>query len=1781
MTKLFVFLISINLFTIKIFGQVITNYNNTFLISNRGYFNQPYSDQIYRITNPDSLSILVAEEEDKLSLTPTPYRFAMPIPTNIDVVKLASWVVKGEYAFGKLSIYVPNAKSLSLNFNNFKLPNKTEMYIYNEGGEMITGPITDDQNNAKALWGSAVYKFDFITIEIRTPSELFDSLSLNVFNVAYGYKEIFHIISRDYGNSSSCNINILCPFGYGWEQERKSVVLTLNDLGYRWCTGALINNTCNLDIPYFLTANHCLDNGQEDVNLWRFIFNYWSPVCIPPQDGSTSLMYIGSTLKANSSLSDFALLELAVTPSANSNVYYSGWSRELVNTNSTLIHHPAGDVMKISKDYQAPVQAFWDPPGTPPGAECWKVTLDTGATNGGSSGCPFYNEDHKIIGQLYGTAAYNDPCAMDNSNNVKYGGRFNVSWTGEGTNSTRLSYWLDPNDLNLMTMNGRLPSLIGGRADLVIINQSATPTSVTAGNPIIASFVEKNAGTQTASANYVNFHLSADNILTPGQNGDIYLGQYFVNQSLSPNSQTALLTKELTIPLTVPTGTYYLFYAADGSQLVTECDELNNFATIMLSITGVTQYADLIVQNATVSPSTISPGGQATASCKNKNQGTVTAQTSWTAVWLSKDQVFNQVPNGTPADINLNADIAFPSLAAGQVSALLSHLITIPSGTECGSWYIMFGADATNQVPEGTNETNNQVFVPITVACALMCNNDYSCGPPAPPQLPITTACSYTSCSTVGAHPPSQDIPITCGGNQYQTGRYDDDVWFKIIPSNSSQITITVDPTSNPTNFDPVIGLYSGACLTPTQLGCADEHPSGETEVLVFTPTSGTTYLIRIFGYGIGGSYSGNFDICVTTPGTPDPADLVILNQNLSTYSLCPDATTTISYNIQNIGGTTAPASTVKYYLSTNNSYSGSDDLLGSTSVSTLNINQSLSKTKTLTIPTGTSAGTWYILIIADANNTVPEGSNGEANNVVAVPIQVLSCSGVPDLVISYNSHTPTTVTPGTHINLNFTAENIGTDVAASNYIGIYISSDNNFNPANDTYIDNWFQNSLDPGEVDIDGLNFEIPNCSICGSFYIFFVIDYQDIINESNNDNNDDFFPITISGCTSCVYSVPPTGISFGSAGGSGNIQVTTTLCCPWAATTANNWIHLVNASGTGAGLVTYTVDPCSGGGTRNGTIIVAGQSHQISQNCTESCNASQTFSWAVQAGSATLSDAAADLAIDASGNLYMTGDIQGSANFGSGIILTTPSTAPDIFVSKHNSSGQIQWAINYGNTAQEEGMAIATDSDNNIYVTGYFRTSITFGSTTLSSNIPGEDAAFIIKLNPSGVLQWAQKINPTLDGRPNDIVIDESNNIFVVGYVGSGLFVAKHNSSGTQLSYNTYGFGTYTKNAYGIAIDNNGNLFISGRYLQTITLGPFTLTAGTTLDMDGYIAKINSSGTVIWAKKLSSPGQGTDALYTIAVDANNNIYTVGQVDSTAIVGNITIPLSDGMKFIIIKFDNDGNPIWAKASPNGFQANKMRIIKGNDNDFYFAGGFSTSMQIDSFSLNSNGSGDAFMARIDASSKIIWLKGFGGTLSDNAAGLSTDAANNVFVAGGFRGTVAFDNTVLTSYGSDDIYLAKFKQCDPPIATITYTGPPVICPGQTLTLTSAFCSTNVYQWKLNSIDIPGAQNPTYVATEPGTYKVNVSAYSGCETLSNPVAIADHGSYTFTGNGNWSVPNNWMNNSMPPSTLPGCFEIFINHQSGGQCILNVPQTLSQGAKITVLSGKILIIPGDMY
>ena len=375
-----------------------------------------------------------AQDEVTDAYKETPYRFGIEHDVDVDVISQSSEQRQQSQTIYRFGIHCPEAISVSLLFSTFNIPKGDQVFIYNaERSEFLGSFNHKNQNSADGL-AVGTLKSDRIIIEyIQNGAELAD---IQISQVIHGYRAILNKWEDPergpFGNSGACNINVICPEGDQWQVEKKSVALIVSG-GNAQCTGALVNNTAQDGTPYFLTANHCLGNP----NNWVFYFNHEATSC-GGNSGPSNQSVSGAVVRANNGGSDFALLELNDTPPAGFDVQYVGWDRsDLENVTSAVgIHHPSGDVKKICFENDSPYHdSFF-------GTQVWWIDeWEDGVTEGGSSGSPLFNQNHQVIGQLFGGQA----ACQGSSNNGQYDyyGRFGVSWNGSSA-ATRLRDWLDP-----------------------------------------------------------------------------------------------------------------------------------------------------------------------------------------------------------------------------------------------------------------------------------------------------------------------------------------------------------------------------------------------------------------------------------------------------------------------------------------------------------------------------------------------------------------------------------------------------------------------------------------------------------------------------------------------------------------------------------------------------------------------------------------------------------------------------------------------------------------------------------------------------------------------------------------------------------------------------------------------------------------------------------------------------------------------------------------------------------------------------------------------------------------------------------------------------------------------------------------------------------------------------------------------------------------------------------------------------------------------------------------
>ncbi len=337
----------------------------------------------------------------------------------------------------RLLIKSNGATNINLIFDQFDIPAGAKLFVYSSDGSQIRGAFTEKNENKVGNFATLPVQGDQVIIEYMEPKSVIGQGHLHLSYVIHCYRD-FNKSLKDFNTSGSCNNNVVCPEGNPWDQQIRSSVVMLTSNNSRYCSGAAVDNTLHDGTPYVLTANHC-GPGITDI----FLFNYKSPTCSPTTDGPTTDVVQGCILRAHNAASDFYLVELASAIPAEYVAYLSGWSRQdTAPAQAICIHHPDGDVEKISFNTGVTGINAWG------GADCWNIPdWEDGTTEPGSSGSPLYNENHQIIGQLYGGDA---TCSNNVNDNF---GRFVTSWDGASA-TVRLKDWLDPNGSDSLAVAG-------------------------------------------------------------------------------------------------------------------------------------------------------------------------------------------------------------------------------------------------------------------------------------------------------------------------------------------------------------------------------------------------------------------------------------------------------------------------------------------------------------------------------------------------------------------------------------------------------------------------------------------------------------------------------------------------------------------------------------------------------------------------------------------------------------------------------------------------------------------------------------------------------------------------------------------------------------------------------------------------------------------------------------------------------------------------------------------------------------------------------------------------------------------------------------------------------------------------------------------------------------------------------------------------------------------------------------------------------------------------------
>ena len=335
------------------------------------------------------------------------------------------------------------------------------------------------------------------------------------------------------------------------------------------------------------------------------------------------------------------------------------------------------------------------------------------------------------------------------------------------------------------------------------------------------------------------------------------------------------------------------------------------------------------------------------------------------------------------------------------------------------------------------------------------------------------------------------------------------------------------------------------------------------------------------------------------------------------------------------------------------------------------------------------------------------------------------------------------------------------------------------------------------------------------------------------------------------------------------------------------------------------------------------------------------------------ANIDDEAKAIIVDSTGNVYVTGK-----SYGSG-------TNYDYATVKYNSAGVEQWVARYDGPVSnnDEAKAIIIDNTGNVYVTGK-----SYGSGT------NYDYA-TIKYNSSGVEQWAIRYDGPVsnDDEAKAIVIDSAENVYVTGWSGYDYATIKYSSEGIEQYVARYdGPDNNVDGAEDIAIDSTGNIFVTGRSYNSGT------------NYDCATVKYNTAGEEDWVVRYDGPGDTDDEVTALSIDSFGNIYVTGH----------SYDSESERDYATVKYNNTGVEQWVaryNGSGNGRDYAYAIAIDDIGNVYVTGKSYGSGTNYDYATIKYNNAGvEQWVARYNGP----------GDANDEAIAITTDNSGNVYVTG-------------------------------------------------------------------------------------------------------------------------------------------------------------------------------------
>jgi hypothetical protein len=350
---------------------------------------------------------------------------------------------------------------------------------------------------------------------------------------------------------------------------------------------------------------------------------------------------------------------------------------------------------------------------------------------------------------------------------------------------------------------------------------------------------------------------------------------------------------------------------------------------------------------------------------------------------------------------------------------------------------------------------------------------------------------------------------------------------------------------------------------------------------------------------------------------------------------------------------------------------------------------------------------------------------------------------------------------------------------------------------------------------------------------------------------------------------------------------------------------------------------------------------------------------------------------IAVDEEGNVYTAGGYESTIDFGNGKTLSANgSPAVGLYIAKHNAQGEVQWVVN-GGTDHEELFYLGLDTSGNVYVSGSFLGTQTYGPNTFTTMPNESNDNFIMKIQSDGVVAWSRHIR-----------------------------------------------GPDHEHIQGMSVAENGDIYVSGFFDATFTF------EGTTFvnkgNSDIFVMKFDTDNNFIWG--IANGSTGLDWPWDVAIDNKGNLYLTGQFSTSFNWDTEAVSHIDGEDILVVKMSAaDGSVIYAK-SYGGTSADQGKgIATDQQGNVFVSGFFSDALSFGATQLLTSGSTDGFVFKLDENGNYLWGNAFGGNVTDSwIVPPVVDQYGNVYVGGSLNRDVVAGGITFTNTGSRDAFVGKY-----------------------------------------------------------------------------------------------------------------------------------------------------------